>query len=236
MGRLLPRFSLLTAILLMTIVGLAIGVIQFWRKVGPSRIELRRLRAQTGQLTVDDPNTAQGVCIRKDRDSWRWRLYLPPKGQNAYYLKCASGHFPNGMHDKAWYSAIQRGGNRSVSSPIRLDGEFTLQCSLSKEGNDWIIDTEYERITNGIGIPGGLTTSVFEPSGDWLGIKDRFDSSSFDEDVQREFRPNEPILLLHIMRSEVEITPNGTQSVHAPTGEADGVALWIESTFNASNQ
>jgi hypothetical protein len=42
--RLLPRFSLLTILLVMALVACGITIWQLWREVGPLREEVRRLR------------------------------------------------------------------------------------------------------------------------------------------------------------------------------------------------
>ena len=49
-----PRFSLLTAFLLLTIAGLSIVVVQLWREIGPLRQEIRRYRNEIGELTIYD--------------------------------------------------------------------------------------------------------------------------------------------------------------------------------------
>ncbi|MCI0492400.1 MAG: hypothetical protein L0Z07_05650, partial [Planctomycetes bacterium] len=51
-----PRFTLLTLLLLMTIVAMAIAMIQLWREVGPLRADNRRLRQEFGYLSIRDEN------------------------------------------------------------------------------------------------------------------------------------------------------------------------------------
>ena len=67
------RFSLLTALMLMTIIGLLITVTKLWREVGPLRAEVRQMRTELGHLTIDDRNRAQAIAIRQPNPNiWRW--------------------------------------------------------------------------------------------------------------------------------------------------------------------
>ena len=61
------RFSLFTAILLTTIVGLTIVVVVLWREVGPLRVEVRQMRAQLGKLTIDDAEALRQRTVEESR-------------------------------------------------------------------------------------------------------------------------------------------------------------------------
>ncbi len=81
MARVRLRLSLLTAILLMTIVGLAIAVALQWREVGPLRAENKRLDEERGTLVIGDPNQLNAIRIParfagEGRQSFR--VYVPP--------------------------------------------------------------------------------------------------------------------------------------------------------------
>src|SRR5947207_15917846 len=107
-----PRISLLTALLLMTIAGLAIVVVLQWREVGPLRAENRRMRDELGYLSIDDPTKAYAIQLKTVGDEpWKWRVYLPPGGK--YEMCCYSGHpLPAAMalqgHD--WPAAVKGHG------------------------------------------------------------------------------------------------------------------------------
>ena len=67
--------SLLTAVLLMTIVGMAIVIVQLWREVAPLRAEVRRFRDEMGQLTISDPSKFHAIEVRtSDKMIWKWRI------------------------------------------------------------------------------------------------------------------------------------------------------------------
>ncbi len=78
MPRFLPRISILNALLLMTIVAMAIVIVQLWREVVPLRAEVRSLRQQAGVLAIDDPSAVQAVGVPTDvEDIYKWRVYVP---------------------------------------------------------------------------------------------------------------------------------------------------------------
>lgn len=78
-----PRFSILSALLAMTIVGLAIVTTRLWREVGPLRQELRRLRDEVGELSVDDATKIHAMEVRtNDPLMWKFRVWVPA-GQKA---------------------------------------------------------------------------------------------------------------------------------------------------------
>ena len=81
MPRLRPRISLLTALLLMTIAGMALVLIRLWREVGPLRADNKRLDEERGTLAIGDPNQLHAIKIParfagEGRQSFR--LYVPP--------------------------------------------------------------------------------------------------------------------------------------------------------------
>ena len=63
MPRFRPRISILNALLLTTIVAMAIVIVQLWREVGPLRTEVRQLRNQTGKLSILDPTKTHAIEV-----------------------------------------------------------------------------------------------------------------------------------------------------------------------------
>ena len=79
--RLRPRISLLAALLLMTVVGMAIVIVQLWLEVGPLRAENKRLNEERGTLVIGDPSQLHAIRIParfagEGRQSYR--VYVPP--------------------------------------------------------------------------------------------------------------------------------------------------------------
>jgi hypothetical protein len=86
-----PRLSLLSALLLMTIVGLSIAVTQLWREVGPLRAKVSLLRNETGRLSVDDPTQIHAIEVRTSEPLlWKWRVWVPDGRTGRYFLLFAN--------------------------------------------------------------------------------------------------------------------------------------------------
>lgn len=87
MPRFRPRISLISALLLLTIAGMAIVVVQLWREVGPLREEVHRLRNETGRLFVDDKTKLHAIQVETDSIlTWKWRVWIPDNQKfNVYF-------------------------------------------------------------------------------------------------------------------------------------------------------
>jgi hypothetical protein len=78
MSRFRPRISLLSALLLLTVAGMAIVIVQLWREVGPLRAEVTHLRHETGRLSVEDPTKIHAIEVRTSEPLlWKWRVWVP---------------------------------------------------------------------------------------------------------------------------------------------------------------
>lgn len=98
--RLRPRVSLLNLLLLTATVALAIGLYQarennarILARVGTLDAENKRLRAEQGALTIEDPKKIHAIQIADPRDDvWSFRVYLPPG--HDYYLAGQANKLP----------------------------------------------------------------------------------------------------------------------------------------------
>lgn len=128
MPRFRPRISLLTALLLMTIVGMAIIIVRQWRELTPMRVEVQQLRDQVGILTIGDPEKVHAISIPSDTDGvWKWRIYVP-KGQQANII---------GRWGRVSTTGYPGGGTQSRVG----DGEQVITLTVKKldpPSNDWI--------------------------------------------------------------------------------------------------
>lgn len=89
----LPRFSLLTLVLATTIVALGITVYLQHRELAPLRMENQRLRAEIGELTVEDPSKLHVIAVEKPGGyRWEWRIHYP-EGHD-WWIHLAE-HVPN---------------------------------------------------------------------------------------------------------------------------------------------
>ena len=150
MPRFRPRISILTALLLMTIVGLAIVVALQWREVGPLRRELKALRAEVGVLDIDDESKVHVVQVKEPGNfRWNWRIWLP-KGYDYWF--CASQRVPpNGITNRQSESFLGMGGqqvNLRVEVVPNEDGKRTVYMSCRTSRN-WVFDVDDAKWVNG---------------------------------------------------------------------------------------
>jgi hypothetical protein len=88
MYRFRPRISLISALLLMTIVGMAMVIAQLWHEVGPLRKEVRALRNEVGRLSIDDPTKVHAIEVRTNEQlSWKWRVWVPENAKVSFHTK-----------------------------------------------------------------------------------------------------------------------------------------------------
>jgi hypothetical protein len=225
----LPRFSLLTVLLLMTIVGLSIGLVQLWQEVGPLREANRQMRTELGLLNIEDSKKAYAISLPTfEDDSWKWRIYLPAGGN--YTLNSYSGRLPSAsqQHDKEWYRAMRKDGVGSSSTISGFEGEFMLEAKAVQQGKDWMLVTKSIKREGNSSVSGGGKTSISQPSGDWLSDRRSRITSSDASVTQKSFEPDAPILLLLGQLPVITETPGGGFNAQSPTGASDGFALWLE--------
>jgi hypothetical protein len=212
MPRFRPRISILNALLLTTIVAMAIVIVQLWREVGPLRVELAARRGEMGQLFIADNQKAHGIGVDWDKDgTWRWRLYLPetPFRASRWRTRTYVGkHSPFVSDDIANWLAGPRA--RGSIGGARYGREFTLEITLSKDEMGWYLqkgkDGRKERIPKEYDV--------------WLNDpKHRFPVSMVPHSEQRVFEHGEPIVLLCVQTA--------SESSSDPAG-GDTILIWIE--------
>lgn len=195
-----PRFSLQTALLLMTIVGMAIVIAQLWREVGPLRAEVKQLRNETGRLYVEDKSKLCAIQVdTKDELSWKWRVWIPENRTFAVNVTAESvpkKGFPQQNRGTIW-----------LSQP----GEQIIEYHIQRDPRDgqW-----YGSLQGGSG-------SVGKDLQPWVNWPSR---SSESQGVGRRTgvaKPGEPFVL---MRSRVSQAKSSTQ-IEDP---AAGFMIWME--------
>jgi hypothetical protein len=217
----LAPFSLLTALLLTTIVGLSVIVVPLWREVGPLRMQVRSLRTEQGFLNVDDVTQAQAIQVGTGESHHsNWRIYLPPGGR---YSLCAYDGLippdPNGQSPQSWFDGVKLTGSGMTDT---LDGgEFVLETELAKQDDHWQLKMFK---ANGMSF-GSISLHNF---GDWLSDEvGQSVRSAVGYDQQAVYPPGQPILLMKTIKPIV--TRSGSAiTIGVPTGPADGVVVWIE--------
>jgi hypothetical protein len=197
-----PRFSLLSALLLMTVVGLAIVTAQLWWEIGPLRAEVHRLRDEVGVLSIDDPTKLCAIRVRTAEDyTWKWRIWIP-EGRK--------------------YALMYSGESIPKTGIPKANGYTTL----SQSGEMWI---EY-RIKPEVGTKRWAATletsqgSVGGASQVWVNWKQRTSSDGGVYDTTKAFEPDK---LTVLARWRVSQTAKSSDKIEDPSA---GFMIWLEPT------
>ena len=218
MSRFRPRFSLLTTLLLMTIVGLSIAMWRTYLRLTVITEEVLRLRAEMGHVFVTDPDKVHAIQVRQAPDSTvRWRLHFPPG--RSYQIRCCSGVIPpQGRRSvKQWLKDVEANctSTNGIGSNL-LQGEVTLDTKLVHENGEWYLDlSPISRVS--VDVTGNR---IDDP-------RARYVWGMVGVDKQRVFDHNEPILLQCIQQGNFRPMGSGF-SIGPPSGPVDSIVLWIE--------
>ena len=84
-----PRFSLLTFLLCATVICLGISHWNTTRELASAQDELRVLRDEQGQLSIDDESKFHAVAIESpEPNTWRWRMFVPKGNRYKWNIAC----------------------------------------------------------------------------------------------------------------------------------------------------
>jgi hypothetical protein len=195
-----PRFSLFSALLLITIAGMAIVIVRQWRELGPMRAELRKLRDEVGALTIDDESKIHAIrmtnyVVPEGTQMWKWRVWVPegesvvvrfrwgdvprngvPLGQGASSLVAGENIVTmtaaKSPDGKAWLAGLST-PTRGISMPVDPDSHFF----------DWT-----QMVSTGEKV--GTTTKVFGDDSD-IFVLERCRAGQYD-DVKEFLKVSEP--------------------------------------------
>jgi hypothetical protein len=196
-----PRFSILTALLLMTILAMAIVLARLWREVGPLRPEVKDLRQRVGVLTIADPSVIQAVGLPSETDDvYKWRIHVPTNQNATLLVKC--GDVPRTGYPDADLRRIliSEGENLVTIKGRSFEGEY-MSLEAQIHGND----------DSTISLPqvSGPLTGVFQGDGLWS-EQTTMDSSN-------------KLLLLR-----KRYAPPGQNSALANDAPLPGFIIWLE--------
>lgn len=184
--RWIPRFSLLTVLLLMALSACGITIFRLWYEVGPLRVEVRELRNETGRLSIDDPSKPHVVQVRtNDEFTWKWRVWIP--AGRAYRIQLAVQDIPKKGYPKTQgMILLDEPGEMWIEYRIApspgsenwMDKLTTSSGSVGSSSQPWV---KWSRRT-GIGEGVGHTTQVFEPATDILITRERVSQKAISSD------------------------------------------------------
>jgi hypothetical protein len=137
-----PRISILTALLLMTILGMGIVVVRQWREISPLRAENELLRNETGRLSIEDPTKIHAIEVRTGEALlWKWRVWNP-EGQTLI-VRAHWGKIPSSSMPPADGSLHLKPGENWI----------TMRAHASATGNTWSAKLESDGNGLGMSIP-----------------------------------------------------------------------------------
>ncbi len=148
MPRFRPRISILTALLLMTIVGMVFAVIHVRNRAASLELELRKLtyenrqlRDEVGALSIDDPSKIHAIRVRTEDDrTWKWRVWVPEGMTVEVRYQC--GDVPRAGVPRGQSGALLNSGEQWVSMKVRRD----------RSGKNWMAYIETKSGSNGSSI------------------------------------------------------------------------------------
>jgi hypothetical protein len=201
-----PRLSLLSALLLMTIVGMAIVIAQFWQEIGPLRKEVRALRNEVGKLSIDDRSKIHAMSLHTDEEStWKWRIWIPEGKQVAMHLQW--GNVPR-------TGVPQRPSNTYTFGPG--EGTLTLKVRRDVKGENWIAN---------LGTTFGGSLGVDIPPDQRFFLWDRSASTGDGVGASVAFEPDQKTILL--IRNRVAKV-SGSSQINKIAEPTAGFIIWME--------
>ncbi len=204
MPNLRPRISILTALLLMTILGMAIVVAKLWRGTTHMRSELHALRDETGRLSIDDPTKLNAMGIRtNDPLLWKWRIWVPEGSK--VFLGAAWGEIPA--------TGVPKNTQMDELEP----GEQWIEMRVFQDLKDnvWRASLESKRWKHPLPIP-------LEDWQTWQNAGFAIEGVQFETGT--EANPHEPFVITRDRRDQ----SNGPIQVQAIKAPLAGFIIWLE--------
>ncbi len=229
MPRFRLRFSILNALLLMTIVAMAMVIVRLWREGDLWRAEVHQLRDEVGQLSIEEPTKVAAIrLLSLDESTWKYRIHVPQGQRLGLVLKVnevpqnglpAIWRPPSATHPGRWSSSMLPNGHYLFLG----EGEHvvTVGIATNEEGNR-CVGLEWHEIAT------GFRTNLKSIDVDALHWP-RVDPGGFEEGVGRSTQVMDGEKEMVLVRHRV---PVGS----APLGQlTDGFLLWLE-PINADHE
>jgi hypothetical protein len=231
MPRFRPRISLLTALLLITIAGMAIVIVQLWRDVGPLRAENKRLKEERGTLVIGDRKSLHAIGI-PDRFAGEgrqsFRLYVP-EGQ-LYFARVQVNEIPKESLPELTKLPAHAGilGSFQGRLHARLGpGEHTVTVRKVRRGDR----SDIQLVVKFASPPVPLDASAMTSKDRWPTVTPET-YSVFKEGVGATTVAVEGTESLVLLRQRIMGVSSESLNVSYTTPEPDfpldGVLLWVE--------
>jgi hypothetical protein len=210
-----PRFSLVTALLVMALVACGLAIWRMGRETVPLREEVRHLRDLTGRLTVDDPSRVHAVRAQStEPDFWRWRVHVP--SSKTFYLHISRAPVPKDGLPPRPFAA---GG--MPMRPAEYFIELKFLPAEPENGKDKLTARFVWHSTDG--YTGGDTAELTEGQLDWIrNDKTGQRNATWPQTLLQTVSvgPGEPLVLLRYRAHRAD-----GQLIDGP---CDGLLVWID--------
>jgi hypothetical protein len=206
MPRFRPRISILTALLLMTILAMALMIAHLWREIVSMRAELRALRDETGRLSIEDPTKIYAMGIRtNDQLLWKWRIWVPDGAKVFLGAK--------------WGDVPVTGVPKNVEMDQLEPGEQWIEMRVDQDPKDsvWRASLESKRWKHRLPLPPEDCWWTW-PQGAGLLIE------GVQHETGSEGKPGEPLIITRDRRDH----SNGSVQLQASKAPSAGFIIWLE--------
>lgn len=168
------RFSLLSALLLLTTAAAAMGLYaarqenrELQAEFAPLRTENAKLRAEQGVLTIEDPQRIYAIRLPGSvRNVWKYRVYLPPG--RAYYVAAQANRLPRGGGQLHPRFGSRRGPPNTTTIMSAVSAKGGAQVGIGEEAGEIMVtvrldtnDKGEKAFTLSSGPPGQQGSSGF---------------------------------------------------------------------------
>ena len=235
------KYSLVNLLLILTTAAAFAGLYGAWRSnsqtvarfqskaeayeqtISELRDALRKLKQETGQLTIEEKTNILAVKMQTDSErTWKYRVFLP-EGHN-YYFGSQINSLP--VDSKLMPVANDPPGPRTIgilatnSVGVGVEsGEFIVALSISKTNDDWRYRLQVNRAGEaGTGRTGGSVIQCEET--EWPNASDWTARSGVNN--QEAFSVDDGCLLL-----DFRAMPN---SINESAKSKQGAILWVTAT------
>jgi hypothetical protein len=225
--RYLPRFSLSTLMLLVTISAVSVNLVITYRKLSLTTVELDKYRKEIGYLDIGDKNKIHARAVRTVGSlRWAWRIHIPENKK--YVLHELTGNIPTHSGSITYIDNVAQPISRddfpdTINLLVLPAGEYVLYANVERSGDDqWVLTTRYNDITN-------KTPIIHSSDTTWLGGKGggwASTSSYVSQDITFITEPGRPMQLLRFCITKM--VNGGMSSNHLPPISPDGLLIWIE--------
>jgi hypothetical protein len=200
-----PRISILTALLLMTILGMALAIVQLWRELVPLRAELRQLRDETGRLSISDPQKMHAIGVRTNEPLlWKWRIWVPEGAK--VFLGAKWGDVPaTGVPTNAQMDQLDPG-----------EQWIEMRVDQDPKDNSWRASLESKRWKHPIPLPPESCWWTWPNAGLMI------DGVLFE--TGSEGKPGEPFIVTRDRRDQ----SNGSVQLQSSKAPSAGFIIWLE--------